>query len=123
MGIERREEREGIERMVLAARGVMREMGSRPRVQEGVGLGEAYGPGRPVDLAGLPTPAGPGALSLSPTLLRRKEGEKKMDEQRIWTRGLFSRACKNVHGPRKIGEARLEDVIQTHLNLIQMGLN
>ena len=37
MGIERREEREGIERMVLAARGVMGEMGSRPRVRQGVG--------------------------------------------------------------------------------------
>ena len=79
MGIERREEREGIERMVLAARGETREMGSRPRVQEGVGLGEAYGPGRPVDLARLPTPAGPGALSLSHlhSLEEKRETRKK----------------------------------------------
>ena len=46
-----------------------------------------------------------------------------MEEQRIWAQGLFSRTRKSVHGPRKIGEARLEDVIQTHLNLVQMGLN
>ena len=80
MGIERREEREGIKRMVLALRGETREMGSRPRVQEGVGLGEAYGPGRPVDLAGLPTPAGSGALSLSPTPLRRKRETRKKEK-------------------------------------------
>ena len=36
---------------------------------------------------------------------------------------LFSRTRKSVHGPRKIGEARLKNVIQTHLNLIQMVLN
>ena len=90
-GIERREEREGIERMVLAARGVMREMGSRPRVQEGVGLGEAYGPGRPVGLAGLPTPAGPGALSLLHSLEERGRQERKKEknmERRKRRRGI-----------------------------------